>query len=214
MKEIILTKVSKSFGEHKVIDNFSYTFKSHRMIAITGASGSGKSTLLNMIGLMETPSDGTLIYDGFGEVSIHSKKAMKILRYEIAYLFQNFALIDNETVYKNIVLSMEYANIKDKKKKAIDALGRVGLDESYLYKKIFSLSGGEQQRVALARIIFKPSSFILADEPTGNLDEDNALEVFKILKSLSEQGKCVIIVTHNHEIADMCHSKIELEKLL
>lgn len=211
MEYVQLEHIDKSFGEHPILKDFNHTFKVNEITAIVGPSGSGKSTLLNIIGLLEHPSNGKLLFDGYGEVRIHSKSTIKILRHEIAYLFQNYALIDNETVYKNIAISLEYVKTADKKKIILDALKSVGLKETYLTQRVYSLSGGEQQRVALARVICKPSSIILADEPTGNLDEKNSKEVFQILKTLSRENKCVILVTHDVSLAKQCDHIIELK---
>ena len=165
------------------------------MIAIQGKSGSGKSTLLNIIGALEKPDDGTIQVLDYENVKPNSKKSEKMLRYKIAYLFQNYALIDNLTVEKNLKLAMHYR--KDKSPSMIrDALKLVGL-EGFENKKIYTLSGGEQQRIALARTFLKPCDIILADEPTGNVDDENKEMIIGILSKLKETGKTIIVVTHD-----------------
>lgn len=210
MSIIMLENVSKSYNK-KVLDNISIDIKEGELVAITGESGRGKSTLLNIIGLLEYPDEGKLIIDGEVNVKPSSMKANKILRNKISYLFQNFALIDEESVYSNLMLSLKYNSCSksEKKEKIKNALNKVGL-ENYEKRKIYELSGGEQQRVAIARVILKPSKIILADEPTGSLDEKNRDQVISLLKYLNKEGKTVVIVTHDKNVANECDRIIEL----
>ena len=210
MSIIMLENVSKSYNK-KVLDNISIDIKEGELVAITGESGRGKSTLLNIIGLLEYPDEGKLIIDGEVNVKPSSMKANKILRNKISYLFQNFALIDEESVYFNLMLSLKYNSCSksEKKEKIKNALNKVGL-ENYEKRKIYELSGGEQQRVAIARVILKPSKIILADEPTGSLDEKNRDQVISLLKYLNKEGKTVVIVTHDKNVANECDRIIEL----
>ncbi len=176
---------------------------------IVGASGSGKSTLLNIIGLLETVDKGRVSIDDLTDITPQSNKAISIIRYKFNYLFQNYALIDEETVEYNLKLALRFT--KGNKKELIrKALKKVGLD-GYEKAKIYQLSGGEQQRVALARVILKPSKYILADEPTGSLDPDNRDIVIKTLRRLNkEDNKTVIIVTHDTYVADQCDRIIKI----
>lgn len=176
---------------------------------IYGVSGSGKSTLLNLIGNLDKPSKGNVVYYQKGEVD-HQNKTM-LFRKRIAYLFQNYALIDDKTVKENLRISLEYVKSTNKEELMKTALARVGL-EHCLHKKIFTLSGGEQQRVALARVLLKENDIVLADEPTGNLDEENAKKIFQIFEGLKKDNKTVIIVTHDHSFLEKCDEKILLEK--
>lgn len=212
MKTLEIKNVSKCFGDHEVLKDLSAQFEKGTITAITGESGCGKSTLLNIIGLLEKPTSGQVLFEGYGEGKISGNKMMKLLRYEIAYLFQNYALIDNESVESNLKIALEYTKHKKDRDVLVKALQQVHLDEEILKKKIFTLSGGEQQRVAMARVILKPCSVVLADEPTGNLDETNKLEIFKLLKQMADQGKIVIIVTHDQSLAELCDQKINLVK--
>ena len=184
---VTIQNLSKSFGDHIIFEDFSLEILKGSMIAIQGKSGSGKSTLLNIIGALEKPDDGTIQVLDYENVKPNSKKSEKMLRYKIAYLFQNYALIDNLTVEKNLKLAMHYR--KDKSPSMIrDALKLVGL-EGFENKKIYTLSGGEQQRIALARTFLKPCDIILADEPTGNVDDENKEMIIGILSKLKETGK-------------------------
>ena len=192
---VTIQNLSKSFGDHIIFEDFSLEILKGSMIAIQGKSGSGKSTLLNIIGALEKPDDGTIQVLDYENVKPNSKKSEKMLRYKIAYLFQNYALIDNLTVEKNLNLAMHYR--KDKSPSMIrDALKLVGL-EGFENKKIYTLSGGEQQRIALARTFLKPCDIILADEPTGNVDDENKEMIIGILSKLKETGKTIIVVTHD-----------------
>ncbi len=192
---VTIQNLSKSFGDHIIFEDFSLEILKGSMIAIQGKSGSGKSTLLNIIGALEKPDDGTIQVLDYENVKPNSKKSEKMLRYKIAYLFQNYALIDNLTVEKNLKLAMHYR--KDKSPSMIrDALKLVGL-EGFENKKIYTLSGGEQQRIALARTFLKPCDIILADEPTGNVDDENKEMIIGILSKLKETGKTIIVVTHD-----------------
>ncbi len=205
---IEIKKLNKSFEDHNVINNFSYKVEDGKMIAITGKSGCGKTTLLNILGLLDDDYSGEILYDN---KKITKKEKNEFIRYNINYLFQNYALIDTQTVEENLLLALEYVkmNKKEKIEHINKALNLVEL-ENFNNKKIFTLSGGEQQRVALARITLKPGNIILADEPTGNLDNENSQKVINILKEIKQQGKTIIIVTHNEEIAKQCDEIIKL----
>lgn len=208
---IEIKKVSKTFGEKIVFTNLSYKINDGNMLAIVGKSGCGKSTLLNIIGLLDFDYTGEVLFDGKDVAMLKEKQVNQYIRNNINYLFQNYALIDNETVEYNLLLSLEYEKIPLRKKKEMisEVLESVGLP-SYNNKKVYTLSGGEQQRVALARIMLKKGNIILADEPTGNLDEVNARKVMKILKELNKQGKTIIMVTHNEQLAQECDEILRL----
>jgi len=210
---ITLINIEKSFNENKVIHNFSYTFSKGKIYAITGPSGSGKSTLLNIIGLLETPSKGKLTIFNKNNVKPNSYKSMLLLRNKISYLFQNYALIEEETVFQNLSIALEYLKQKntEKKEQIIQILKLVDL-ENFEHRKISELSGGEQQRVAMARVLLKPSELVLADEPTGNLDKANRDKIFNLFIKLKMMGKCVIIASHDEQIINRCDEIIELKK--
>ena len=208
---ITIKNLNKSFGEKQVFTNFNCTIKNGFMTAIIGKSGSGKSTLLNMIGLLDLDYQGEILYDDVNIKKLKENKQVEFIRNNINYLFQNYALIDNETVEQNLLLTLAYEKISKKEKlnKINTVLTKVGLD-NFNDKKIYTLSGGQQQRIALARTIIKKGNIILADEPTGNLDEENKNQVLNILKELKKLGKTIIIVTHDLSIANECDEIIKL----
>ncbi|TWH55979.1 putative ABC transport system ATP-binding protein [Desulfitobacterium sp. LBE] len=206
-----LINISKSYGDHRVLNNLSMTVGEGEMVAIMGKSGSGKTTILNMMGLLEKPDSGTIKLFGEKSPRIGSAKAYKLLRTRLAYLFQNGALIDDETVDYNLEVPLLYVpkTKREKQEMKTTVLKKMGLSIS-LKQKIYELSGGEQQRVAIARILLKSCDLIFADEPTGSLDSDNRNEIMRILKDLNEAGKTIIIVTHDQYVAEACDRTIKL----
>ena len=203
---------SKAFKEVKVFENFSMEIKEGSITIINGPSGCGKSTLLNMIGLLDTPDAGTITVMGESNIKPFSKKAEKLLREKLGYLFQNFALVDDETVEYNLLLAMENVKGVDKKASIKEALEKVGL-KNYEKKKIYKCSGGEQQRIAIARLLLNPCKLVLADEPTGSLDHENKQVVISLLKELQKMGKTIIIVTHDEELMEIGEEHIKLQKI-
>lgn len=206
-----LVDVSKRYQDHVVLDQIHLQVCEGEMLAITGKSGSGKTTVLNIMGLLEKPSSGTVKLFGENSPRIGSAQANRLLRTRIAYLFQNNALIDDATVDENLEIPLLYSKAarKEKQKRKLDALEKVGLDIP-LKQKIYGLSGGEQQRVAIARILLKPCELILADEPTGSLDADNRNEIVKLLQGLNQEGKTIVIVTHDPYVAEACDRIVTL----
>lgn len=206
-----LRGVSKSYHGRSIISNMDLKVLEGEMVAITGKSGSGKSTLLNILGLLESADSGTVHLFGEDRLRVRSKEASHLLRLRLGYLFQNYALIDNETVDYNLRIAQAYAKGSRRKKQEIkvEALRRVGLAYSGK-RRVYELSGGEQQRVAIARILLKPCDLVLADEPTGSLDAVNRDEVLRMLHDLNDTGKTIIIVTHDERVAEQCTRVIEL----
>ena len=208
MTIVELENVSKSYGDKNVLNNLSFKIEEGTFNVSMGASGSGKSTILNIIGLLDKATSGDVILFGQKNIRPFSMKAEQMLKNKIGYLFQNFALIENETVANNLKLSLE--NVRGNKKEKISAaLKEVGL-EGYENKKIFKCSGGEQQRAAIARLLLKPCELILADEPTGSLDIKNREIVVKLLKNMQEQGKTIIIVSHDSFFEAIADNVIDL----
>ena len=199
MKTVIVNHIHKQYHNHVIFDDFSLEVEQGEFVAIQGASGSGKSTLLNMIGLLDKPDKEDVILFGNKNVKPFSRKANELLKNQIGYLFQNFALIENKSVFYNLNMSIEHFKFSDKESRIKKALKDVGL-ENLENKKIYECSGGEQQRIALARLLIKPCELILADEPTGSLDERNKEIVFQILKNMQKQGKAIIIVSHDSQL--------------
>ena len=201
---VSLKHVKKSFSHQPVLRDVSFTIEEGAFVAITGASGCGKSTLLNLIGLLDRQDAGELTLFGRSNISPFSVRAQRLLKEQIGYLFQNFALLENKSVRYNLQIIMERKMSRQTRDQKIrEALSAVGFDGS-ADKLVCQCSGGEQQRIAVARLLLKPCSLILADEPTGNLDEANRERVFDLLKMMNEQGKTIILVTHDKTLADRC----------
>ncbi len=212
MNPIIECKnLTKKYGKHVILDHLDLTVEQGEMIAITGKSGCGKSTLLNILGLIEPFDEGSVTILGKENVKPVSHEAILMIRHHLNYLFQNFALVDNETVKQNLMYALQYTKIKKKEKeKTIEqVLDKVGLKE-LMNQTIATLSGGQQQRIAVARIILKPCDIILADEPTGSLDKENSQLIMNLLKELHASGKTIIIVTHDLNIAQQTNRIISL----
>jgi len=210
---IEMHNIKKAYDSHIVFDEVSLSIQEGDRVAIIGRSGSGKSTLLNIIGLLDKPTSGKYLLNGKENISIYSSSARKILRDKIGYLFQNYALLENETVETNMKIAMRYGKYKDKEASISEALDLVGLNATER-RKIHTLSGGEQQRIALARLLVKPCSLILADEPTGNLDEDNTEIIMNLLLSFSKKGKTIVMVTHNQSVLHHFNKVINLDEFV
>ena len=185
---IDLLNVSKSFGSKKIFTDLNLTFESGKSYALIGGSGSGKSTLLNIIGRLEKIDSGNVLVD---EQDIWKIKERTFFKNTVGYVFQNYSLIENKTVYDNLKL------ITKDKKIITDVLEKVGLSSDYLHQKIYELSGGQAQRVAIARMLMKPRKIILADEPTGALDGEIGKEIIRLLLNERDEDKYVIIATHD-----------------
>lgn len=205
-----LQGVRKQYNGHAVLTDFDLRIEVGEMVAITGVSGSGKSTVLNMIGLLETPDGGEIRISGDKAPKPRTRSANRYRRYRLGYLFQNFALIDNASVKENLEVALTYSRQRAPKKQRIaEALAHVGLPGTE-NRKIFSMSGGEQQRVAVARLLLKPCDIVLADEPTGSLDSANRDIVLGLLCEMNVAGKTVIIATHDEAVASACPRAIRL----
>ncbi|MDG4658339.1 ABC transporter ATP-binding protein [Ectobacillus antri] len=206
-----LNNVSKSFKKQSVLKDVSLEIPHGDMVAIVGASGKGKTTLLNIIGLISEKDSGEMFLCGASNPHINSKQAMLLRREQIGYLFQNYGLVDEETVFWNLKLALTYKRMtKQEKQNRIEHYLKEFNILNLKEKKVYQLSGGEQQRVALVRLMLQDSSLILADEPTGSLDTTNRDFVIEALKRLNMLGKTIIIVTHDPYIASQCQRVIEL----
>lgn len=217
MKEILkLDNVSYRYSDAKedeyVLKNINYSFENGKVYAIKGKSGSGKTTLLSLISGLETKYEGNIYYDN------KNLRKMDLDKYRNSYIgivFQSYNLLPHLTAIENIILSMDISGIKDKskKEKALKLMKDVGLNESFANRRVLKLSGGEQQRIAIARSLSYDSQIIIADEPTGNLDKDTEDEILRIFKSLAhDKNKCVIIVTHSKNVSDQADIVYELNK--
>ncbi|MBY0600448.1 ABC transporter ATP-binding protein [Bacillus bingmayongensis] len=206
---IQIKNMNKTFLDKIIFNNFNLEVKAGDFIGIYGKSGQGKTTLLNIIGTLEKPDSGEISIIG---KNIDSKKTKRhLLRNEIGFIFQNYALIDNETVNNNLEIALKHKKMsKQQKKEAIySALNEVGLTE-YGEKKVHTLSGGEQQRIAIARLLLKNPSIILADEPTGSLDSENRDIIVSLFQKLHHQGKTIIVVTHDTSLSYLFSRIIQL----
>ena len=213
----VLTGIGKMFDGSSVFNDVNLRIEQGEMIALTGQSGSGKSTLLNILGLLQSPDRGRIRILGQSAPKPRSGKATQYLRYSIGYLFQNYALIDDATVKYNLGLALAYrpkesSGRSNGKQLMIQSLQSVGLNAGYLDRPIHTLSGGEQQRVAIARLQLKPCSIVLADEPTGSLDERNRDGVLNLLYQLNAAGRTIIIATHDPVVVAQCGRVIALEQ--
>ncbi len=176
--------------------------KDGEFIAILGPSGSGKSTLLNMIGCLDTPTSGSVFIDGIDTASLNENERAEMRREKIGFIFQQFNLIHTLNALENVALPMFFAGVKRKKRleRAEELLVNVGLGDR-MYHKPSELSGGEQQRVAIARALSNDPEIIIGDEPTGNVDTETGRAIMDILEGLNKEGRTIIVVTHNAEVA-------------
>ena len=210
MLEISLIKlrsVSKIYGEEtrviKALDDVDLEIEEGRVITIMGPSGSGKSTLLNLIGAMDEPSSGEVFVNEIEVGSFPERKLAEYRKNIVGFVFQNYYLLPNIDVIGNVLIPLiPYRISLQDRMRAIELLNLVGLGDR-IHSKVGKLSGGESQRVAIARALINDPVVILADEPTGNLDSDTGKSIVELLISLTDQGKTVIIVTHDPRIAKM-----------
>ena len=201
-------------GENEVraLDGINLTVEHGEFLAIVGQSGSGKSTLMNMLGLLDIPTSGTYTLDGVNVANMTDDELSEIRNKEIGFIFQGFNLIPSLTAVENVELPLVYRGMKkdERNKLALEALERVGLSHrlDHLPKQ---MSGGQQQRVAIARAVAARPPIILADEPTGNLDSHSGVEVMKILHELHKEGRTVILITHDNDIANEAQRVIRIQ---
>lgn len=200
-------RLSKTFGSHTVWSDMEFRLKPGTMTALSGPSGSGKTTLLNCIGLLEEPTSGSLQIDGEEALGMNSGEKRAFRRDKLGYLFQDYALVDNATVEKNLELAMLGTPRRARAERMDQALKAVGL-AGRRRDMVYTMSGGEQQRVALARLIVKRPGLVLADEPTGALDEANARMVIAMLRGMARQGATIVIATHSSHVVDACDNVI------
>ena len=209
---IELQHIGKQFGSRIIFSDLSLNFQSGMVYALIGDSGCGKTTLLNMLAKLETFDKGEIVYKG---KSLTSLKNEEFYRNELGYLFQNFGLLESQTIRENLELGLigKKQNKKQEKERLLlQALQAVRLDYLSLNQKIYELSGGEAQRIALAKIILKDPPLILADEPTASLDPKNSKEIMEILLELRNANRTIIIATHNPSIWKMADQVIHLSQ--
>lgn len=200
-------------GENEVraLDHVNLTIDQNEFVAIIGQSGSGKSTLMNMLGCLDVPTSGTYILNGQDVSGLTDDQLSDIRNREIGFIFQGFNLIAGLTALENVELPLIYRGVAKKERDQLSrmALEKVGLKER-MHHKPSEMSGGQQQRVAIARAIAQAPPVILADEPTGNLDSGSTKEIMEILKGLHKEGRTVILITHDNEIASKAKRNIRI----
>ncbi|MBQ8979585.1 MAG: ABC transporter ATP-binding protein [Oscillospiraceae bacterium] len=209
MSLLQLKNISKIYGELKALDDVSLEVENGEWLAIMGPSGSGKSTLMNIIGCMDKPSVGEVILDGRDIAKESDKGLTEIRREKIGLIFQQFHLVNYLTAVENVMVAQYYHSLPDEKE-ALEALERVGLADRAKHLPS-QLSGGEQQRVCIARALINHPEIVLADEPTGNLDEANENIVIDIFKQLHNEGTTLIVVTHDPEVGEVAQRMIVLD---
>ena len=215
MAEIQIKRIHKVYGSGNgatpVLRGVNFNVEHGEILAVTGPSGSGKSTLMNLLGLLDVPTNGEYFLDKIDTAGLSSRKAAKIRRQKIGFIFQSFNLLPRQHVIDNIVLPMVYLGTSkiQREKRAHELLEQVGLTDRGYYLPS-QLSGGQKQRVAVARALANNPSLILADEPTGNLDQETGQQIIDLLRELNKKGHTVIIVTHNEAIAKQAQRIIHI----
>ena len=201
-------------GENEVraLDGVSLSIDEGEFVAIIGQSGSGKSTLMNTLGLLDRPTSGEYLLSGRDVATLTDDEQSEIRNKQIGFIFQGFNLIPSLTAIDNVELPLVYRGMKkdERNKLSLDALERVGLSQR-LHHRPSQMSGGQQQRVAIARAVAAKPPVILADEPTGNLDSSSGREVMRILHELSDEGRTIILITHDNEIAEEANRIIRIQ---
>ena len=209
MDILTLNGISKIYGDLKALDNINLNVEEGEWLSIMGPSGSGKTTLMNIIGCMDKPSLGKIELAGQDISKLSAKDLTVVRRDTIGLVFQQFHLVNYLTALENVMMAQYYHSMPDEEE-AMEALASVGLKERAKHLPN-QLSGGEQQRVCIARALINHPKLLLADEPTGNLDEKNELLVMEIFEKLHNTGSTIIVVTHDPEVADQAERMVVLE---
>ncbi|WP_309081541.1 ATP-binding cassette domain-containing protein [Zhihengliuella sp.] len=210
MSNIVVTGAAKSFGRRAILNGLDLDAPAGQMTALTGRSGSGKSTLLNCIGLMEKLDRGSIEVGGRDISRFGPERRRRFRRDSLGYMFQNYALIENASVRENLEVALAARGSAALATADFDgALDRVGL-AGRGREPVYTLSGGEQQRVALARLIVKRPAVVLADEPTGALDRGNTAMVLRELERIASEGAAVVVATHSRDVAHACAAVVSL----
>ena len=205
---ISLLNVSVSFGGHPVLEDVSLTVRPGEFVFLVGQTGSGKSTLLRLMYMDLSPSSGTVMVERYNSNHIHEREK-PYLRRSLGIIFQDFRILDDRTVFENVAFAMHVTGAKGKeiKKRVLKTLADVGL--THLRNKMpDELSGGEKQRVVIARALVNHPTFLLADEPTGNLDPATSFEILRLLKEINIRGTAVVMATHNYELVRRLNERI------
>lgn len=208
MSVINLENITKSYGHHMIFKDYNLSVEEGEFVAICGESGKGKTTLLNIMGMIEKADKGDLYLFDKKNPDIRKPSGRKLLRTEMTYVFQNYGLVEDKTVQYNLNIASHFTDVTEKDIEEV--LTKVGLDKSILKSKVYTLSGGEQQRVAIARVFLKKCKLLLADEPTGSLDAGNKEIVMKLFERLNKEGTTIVMVTHDEEILKYATRIVEL----
>ena len=201
--------LEKRFGEVRALDRVSFAIDAGEWIAIMGPSGSGKTSLINILGGLDQPTGGRVVVDGQDISHLSERELTRYRSEKIGFVFQQFHLVPYLTAVENVMLAQYFHSITDEKE-AAEALNRVGLGDRLSHVPA-QLSGGEQQRVAIARALINHPKLILADEPTGNLDEANEAVILELLRELHAAGHTILVVTHSQAIGNLADRRVELE---
>jgi putative ABC transport system ATP-binding protein len=214
---IEMHNIQKSYNigkDNEVLALKSINLKIDRgdFVAIMGPSGSGKSTLMHIIGFLDRPTSGQYIFDGQDVTSFMDDQLAEIRNRKVGFVFQAFNLLPRTTAIENVILPMLYAGVhsEERQKRSVEILNRVGLGDRINHSSS-ELSGGQQQRVAIARALINNPTVIFADEPTGNLDTKSSKEIMEIFKSMNQEGRTLIFVTHEEDIADYANRVIRVK---
>ncbi|MFV0480622.1 MAG: ABC transporter ATP-binding protein [Campylobacteraceae bacterium] len=208
-KAVELINIEKKFGDVVALDDINLHVNKGEWVSIMGPSGSGKTTLLNILSLMDTPTNGEYLLDGDDASKLDEAKQLIIRREKIGLIFQQFHLIPYLNALENVMLAQYYHSSVDEES-AKEVLGKVGLTHRLTHRPR-ELSGGEQQRLCIARSLINNPEILLADEPTGNLDEENEKVVLKLFQKLKEEGKTIILITHNPELGNFADRVVYLQ---
>lgn len=203
-----IQNVSRKYGELAALDDVSIDIERGEWLSVVGPSGSGKSTLMNILGCMDSPTHGTVLMEGQRLDRLGERELALVRRQRIGLVFQQFHLVRHLTAVENVMLAQYYHSLPDERE-AMEALGRIGMDARARHLP-HELSGGEQQRVCVARALINRPSVILADEPTGNLDEENERIVIEFFHQLHREGTTMVVVTHDMDVAAQGTRQIRL----
>lgn len=213
MSIITVTHISKKYNETQALSDINFQIEKGECVAIVGPSGSGKSTLLHILGLSIKPTSGCYLFNDKTMDKITEQEAAAMRNRSIGFVVQDFALIEQETVFNNIMIPIDYLKgkqAKEESKKRIPGLLKELDIEDKRNECVSHLSGGQKQRVAIARALVNDPDIILADEPTGALDHENTMKIMDIFNKLKALGKTIIIVTHDQDVANCCERTIQI----
>ena len=212
MAVLSLQNICFSYDKTPVLQDVSFDFEAGKIYCIVGKSGAGKTTLLSILSGLAAPNSGTILYEG---QDVRKMDKYRFRSRHMGVIFQSYNLLTKFTAVENVMLSMDIAGVRGIKKrdKALALLESVGLDREEANRRVLKLSGGQQQRVAIARALSYDPAIILADEPTGNLDGETQDEIMAIFRGLAQAGKCVILVSHSPQVANMCDECYELKRV-